>query len=169
MYHQRQQVLPLARGISAFLTVTGTIFAILSFPIFFHSANGFPLTTKVIATMLGAYLIVMGPGWLVFIGLVRSALGKHNWLDPYGLWVACASVNALWCLLFIPAALDQIPRGNPFDRPLMDSPLDLIAILAPPYALVAVILSLAVMVAEHRRRQREWPERSDRSHGENGA
>jgi hypothetical protein len=44
-------------------------------------------------------LALFGPGWLVYIGLVRRALGFTLWKDPGRLWRWCIAINTGWLIL----------------------------------------------------------------------
>ena len=47
------------------------------------------------------YAALFGVGWLVYVALIRRALGRTTWKDPHSLWWACICVNALWILVLL--------------------------------------------------------------------
>jgi hypothetical protein len=55
-----------------------------------------------------AYAILFGPGWLVYIGLLRRGLGITSWKDPTSLWWACIGINSLWLVIFLLSSIDSL-------------------------------------------------------------
>jgi hypothetical protein len=47
------------------------------------------------------YVALFGVGWLIYVALIRRALGKTLWKDPHILWWACIGVNAFWILVLL--------------------------------------------------------------------
>jgi hypothetical protein len=46
------------------------------------------------------YALILGPGWLVYVGLIQKARGREVVLDPYGTWLGCVVINVAWAALF---------------------------------------------------------------------
>src|SRR5471032_1496372 len=48
------------------------------------------------------YLVILGPGFVVYVGLLLKACRRPVLLDPLGTWVGTIVINGVWVLLAAP-------------------------------------------------------------------
>lgn len=47
--------------------------------------------------------LFFSPGWFAYFALIRAALGRRFFGDPYTTWLPCILVNVLWLWVLLPA------------------------------------------------------------------
>jgi len=53
-------------------------------------------------------LLFVGPGFVVYVGLIMKAFGNRVPLDPYGTWLGAVTVNGMWLLLLDRGSNDEV-------------------------------------------------------------
>ena len=45
-------------------------------------------------------LLIVAPGYAVYVGLLLKVMDRRVWLDPGGVWIALVFINVVWLLMF---------------------------------------------------------------------